>query len=110
MTVIKRRWKENGRRGKKIVSNKTINGCDNPWVGQLLSRFRGDAKEHMDDSFYALAYLLEEYGDQAIEEVAELSKEEQKEYVGAIEIRLSDDDEQEPDPRAALEGNVLNND
>lgn len=102
MTTVKRRWKETRGGKTAIVSGKTINGSENPFVGSQLGHYRSRAADEVGDAFYAVAYLIEEYGDDAIEEVAEMSKEERKEYVGAIEKRLADDDEN-ADPQSALQ-------
>lgn len=101
MTTVNRSWKEERRGGTAIVANKTINGSDNPFIGQQLGHYRSRASDEADVSaFYVVSYLIEEYGDEAIEEVSEMSKEERDAYVGAIEDRLADDDN--ADPRTAL--------
>ena len=86
--TINHSWVETRRGRKTIVTNKTINGSENPWIGSLIGSFRSDATDEFDDAFYAMAYLIEEYGDNAIEEVGEMSKQERREYVGDIEDRL----------------------
>ncbi|PHQ44484.1 hypothetical protein DJ68_18240 [Halorubrum sp. C3] len=70
-------------------------------MGTQLGKYRDRAAKELGDGFYAIAYLIEEYGDEAIEEVAELSEEERDAYVGEIEIRIDDNDD--ADPRSALQ-------
>jgi hypothetical protein len=73
-------------------------------VGNRLGEFRNEAGERLDaEAFFAEAYLIEEYGDEAIEAVADMSKEGREAYVGAIEDRLADGGDDAPDPRTALD-------
>ncbi|MUW14646.1 hypothetical protein GJ633_08175 [Halorubrum sp. CBA1125] len=91
MTTVNHSWIESRGGSKAIISNKTFDvTCENPWVGMQLSDFQRNASETdgISESFYALAYLVEEYGEGAIEEVAEMDEAEQKEFVGEIEDRL----------------------
>lgn len=103
MTVLARRWKRTRGNKTKIVHGADINGSENPWIGKLLGDYRSRANDELEYGFVAVAYLLEEYGDQALEEVAEMDKEDREQYVKNIEIRLSDDDDEEPDPRDGLD-------
>lgn len=103
MVTFKRRWRESRRGGTAVVKNADINGSSNPFVGAQLGHYRSRANDELEYGFVAVCYLIEEYGDDAIEAVSEMSKEEQKEYVGAVETRIADDNEQEPDPRDALD-------
>lgn len=85
--TIKHSWKEKD----QVIVNKTLHGSSNPWVGSFLDEFRSEAEEELDDAFYATAYLIGEYGEEAIEAVTEMSEEERREYVVDIEDRLYKD-------------------
>ena len=104
MPTIEHSWKEN-RRGKTVtVSNKTVSGCENPWVGMQLNNFRTKADEEVEASWYVLAYLIQEYGDDALEEVKAMDQESREEYVKEIEDRLHEKRQQHSIPSVLMRG------
>jgi hypothetical protein len=89
MATIRRNWRKY-RRGGVVQVNNTTGEIEigNPWVGRQVNDFLNDANEEMDCGWYALSYLIEEYGDEAIEVTAEWEREKAEEFVGEIEERL----------------------
>jgi len=89
--------RRNGR--KTLRRGKTINGVDNPWVGQEFGEWQRAAREHCpeNDAWYAIAWLIEERGDELLDELAEVDDETLREAVVEIEARRSGAKERQED-------------
>lgn len=81
--------------GKKRASSTKIDfQIENPHVGAELTHWLEDVTGNMDD-FWAVAYILEEYGDEIADDLEGMDKDDLRDYVVDIEFRRCDEAEEQ---------------
>jgi len=93
MTTLEHSWRERGRNGYKIVSNKTGTACENPFISKAFGDLLDDCAPDGAEEYEALAYLIEEHVDaEGVAEALEaMSDEERREMAVAVEARKAEE-------------------
>ncbi|WP_248896805.1 hypothetical protein [Haloplanus halobius] len=94
-------YTETNRRGDtKIRANADFPvDTGNPHVDRELGDFFERLSTNHRDPFYGVAYLISEYGDEIVEEVEEIGKEDLRDYVVGIEAARTSERERQSNDR-----------